>query len=188
MEFYQTKVKIDRRPKEGVESVVSSHTMKSWLTLVLIAVFAIGSTSWMPHEEGQEIEWMDFNEGFAKANAEGKIAIIDCYTDWCGWCKVMDKKTFSDGEVIKKMNDNFIAIKFNPEIKDREYIVGADTMSGPQLLYALSNNKPGGYPTLFYYIPQTNRMFQQPGYQDVKQFHQSMDNLIEYQNKITLGN
>lgn len=135
-----------------------------------------------------EIQWYTFNEGYAKANAEGKIAIIDCYTDWCGWCKVMDKKTFSDEGVIKKMNENFIAIKFNPEKKNETYIVGADTMSGPELLYALSNNKPNGYPTLFYYIPQTKRMFQQPGYQDVAEFNKSMDNLIDYQNKITANN
>ena len=148
----------------------------------------LGATALNHGKMEEEIKWYSFNEGYAKANAEGKIAIIDCYTDWCGWCKVMDKKTFSDSEVISKMNEHFVAIKFNPEVKNELYIIGADTLSGPQLLYALSNNKPSGYPTLFYYIPQTKRMFSQPGYQDVKQFHQSMDNLINYKQKITSSN
>ena len=28
-----------------------------------------------------------------------KKVMIDMYTSWCGWCKVMDKKTFTDPQV-----------------------------------------------------------------------------------------
>ena len=63
-----------------------------------------------------KINWLDFNTGFVKAQKEGKIAIIDCYTEWCGWCKVMDKKTFSNDSIAARMNENYIAIKFNPEL------------------------------------------------------------------------
>ena len=152
------------------------------MVLILFLSFTLLSADVITTQDkvADEIEWLDFNEGYVKANKEGKIAIIDCYTDWCGWCKVMDKKTFADSSVIEKMNEHFVAIKFNPEIKDKMYIIGEDTLNGPQLLYALSNNKPGGYPTMFYFIPQTKKMYQQPGYQDVTQFHESMDNLIKY--------
>ena len=37
--------------------------------------------------------------------------IIDLYTDWCGWCKVMDRNTFTDSDVISHINNNFVAIK-----------------------------------------------------------------------------
>jgi thioredoxin-related protein len=135
-------------------------------------------------EQSDQIKWMDFNEGYALANAEGKIAVIDCYTDWCGWCKVMDKKTFGDSSIIEKMNEHFVAIKFNPEIKDKEYYIGGDTISGPQLLMALSNGDPKGYPTIFYYIPATKRMIAKPGYQKPEDFMKSLDDLLAYQDKI----
>lgn len=160
--------------------------MRKLTFILVLSITLITTEAWTTVKSGDDkIEWMDFNEGYALSNSGGKIAIIDCYTDWCGWCKVMDKKTFSDSSVIEKMNENFIAIKFNPEIKDKLYIIGEDTLNGPQLLYALSNNKPSGYPTLFYYIPQTKKMYQQPGYQDVEKFHASMDNLISYQKKLS---
>lgn len=135
-----------------------------------------------PVNEG--IKWMEFNEGYALANKTGKIAIIDCYTDWCGWCKVMDKKTFTDSGIIEKLNENFIAIKFNPEEKDKYYIVEGDTVSGPELLYGMSNNNPQGYPTMFYYVPQNRKMFQQPGYKTAEQLNKILDDFIDYQKKL----
>lgn len=38
-----------------------------------------------------ELKWFGFEEGYAKSVKEGKILLVDAYTDWCGWCKVMDK-------------------------------------------------------------------------------------------------
>ncbi len=46
-----------------------------------------------------------------------KLILIDVYTDWCGWCKVMDQKTFSDPFVAKFMNDHFVCVKLNAEDK-----------------------------------------------------------------------
>jgi thioredoxin-related protein len=49
---------------------------------------------------------------------------MDVYTDWCGWCKVMDKKTFSNPDVIEYVNKNFYAVKLNAEQKDSIRFVG----------------------------------------------------------------
>jgi thiol:disulfide interchange protein len=38
------------------------------------------------------------------AKEQNKWVLIDCYTDWCYWCKVMDQKNFSDTQVKRKMN------------------------------------------------------------------------------------
>ena len=73
--------------------------------------------------ESPKIKWVDFNTGLAQAQQTGKLAVIDCYTDWCGWCKVMDKKTFSDRKIIERINEKYMAIKFNPE-KPGKYIDG----------------------------------------------------------------
>jgi thioredoxin-related protein len=131
--------------------------------------------------ESPKIKWVDFNTGLAQAQQTGKLAVIDCYTDWCGWCKVMDKKTFSDPKIIERINEKYIAVKFNPE-KPGKYFAGSkDSLSGRQLLMALSNNKPSGYPTFFFFVPQDAKLFQLPGYQDANQFGATMNNIEKYQ-------
>ena len=147
--------------------------------LVFFIPFIMGLSS--IKGESPKIKWVDFNTGLAQAQQTGKLAVIDCYTDWCGWCKVMDKKTFSDPKIIERINEKYIAIKFNPE-KPGKYFAGSkDSLSGRQLLMALSNNKPSGYPTLFFFVPQDTKLFQLPGYQDANQFGATMNNIEKYQ-------
>lgn len=123
------------------------------------------------------LEWKDWNEGFPKASSEQKIALIDVYTDWCGWCKRMDKNTYSNAEIINKINEHFVPIKFNPE-KKGDYIVGTDTFSGRQLEAAMSQNKRSGYPTTFFYLPTKNAMIQRAGYMDASTFGKLLDEMI----------
>ena len=140
----------------------------------------------MPLEnKDSKINWVDFNSGFAQAQSEGKIAIIDCYTEWCGWCKVMDKKTFTNQEVIDRINEKYVAIKFNPELPGKYEIGAQDSVSGKELLMGLSNNKPSGYPTFFYFVPQTKKMFQVPGYKEPKDLLTILDNVERYQKSVS---
>jgi thioredoxin-related protein len=71
----------------------------------------------------------DWSSLKVKAKAEKKRIFIDAYTDWCGWCKVMDKETFTDKQVADLMNRSFVATKLEME-KDalgsklsRKYII-----------------------------------------------------------------
>ncbi len=59
--------------------------------------------------------WYTFNEGIQKAKKEQKPIVIDFYTDWCSWCKVMDKNTFSAPEVEQYLFTHFIPIRLNAE-------------------------------------------------------------------------
>lgn len=160
--------------------------MKNSLLALLILPVLIGATYTPPTPTGNkpEIRWHDFNTGFELAKKEGKIAVIDCYTDWCGWCKVMDQKTFSDDSIITRFNENYVAIKFNPEKQGTYFIGSGDSLSGRQLLLALSNNKPGGYPTFFFFVPESNKIFQIAGYQDVGQFNETLDNIERYRKTV----
>ncbi|MDC0561437.1 DUF255 domain-containing protein [Bacteroidia bacterium] len=153
--------------------------MKRILTIFFFIPFIMGLSS--IKGESPKIKWVDFNTGLSQAQQTGKLAVIDCYTDWCGWCKVMDKKTFSDPKIIERINEKYIAMKFNPE-KPGKYFAGSkDSLSGRQLLMALSNNKPSGYPTFFFFVPQDAKLFQLPGYQDANQFGATMNNIEKYQ-------
>lgn len=65
-----------------------------------------------------EIDWISFDEAEKRMQKEPRKVWIDVYTEWCGWCKVLDKKVFSHPEVIKYINTKYYAIKFDAERQD----------------------------------------------------------------------
>ncbi len=62
-----------------------------------------------------QIKWYDFNSGFMAVKKSRKPAVIDFYADWCVWCKVMDKETFANPAVEKKLSRDYIVIRINTE-------------------------------------------------------------------------
>jgi len=76
------------------------------ITSLLVSLSAIGQVNFF------EGTW---EEAFAKANEEGKHVFVDSYTDWCYWCKVMDKNTFTDEAIANYLNEEFVPIKVNME-------------------------------------------------------------------------
>jgi len=66
----------------------------------------------------EEIRWYTWAEAAELSKTAPKKIFIDLYTDWCGWCKKMDKSTFVDPSVVKYLNENFYPVKFNAERKD----------------------------------------------------------------------
>jgi len=62
-----------------------------------------------------QIKWYTIEEALEKNKKEPRKIIIDVYTDWCGWCKVMDKNTFSNSFIADYLNKKFYPVKFNAE-------------------------------------------------------------------------
>lgn len=65
----------------------------------------------------ETIQWITLEEAEMKYKQEPRPVLVDLYTDWCGWCKVMDKKTYSNPSLIKYLNQKFYAVKLNAETK-----------------------------------------------------------------------
>lgn len=63
----------------------------------------------------QNIEWMSFEEALEAQKENSKKILIDIYTDWCGPCKLMDKKTFQNRDVVAYISEHYYAVKFNAE-------------------------------------------------------------------------
>lgn len=51
----------------------------------------------------------------AQAKAEGKKVFLDCYTSWCGPCRVMSNTVFTRTEVGTFFNDHFVCLKLDME-------------------------------------------------------------------------
>jgi len=63
----------------------------------------------------QEINWMSLDEVREAQKTNPKNVLIDVYTNWCGPCKLMDRNTFSNTDIIRIINENYYAVKFNAE-------------------------------------------------------------------------
>lgn len=64
------------------------------------------------------IQWMSWEEAVKANQTVQKKFLVDVYTDWCGWCKVMDRKTFSDPVIASYVNEHFYAVKLDAEQKE----------------------------------------------------------------------
>ena len=61
----------------------------------------------------EKIKWLSLGELQTAYAKNPKPIIIDVYTSWCGWCKVMDKNTYSNDKVADYINEHYYAVKFN---------------------------------------------------------------------------
>lgn len=66
-------------------------------------------------QKTNEINWISWDEVEAAMKKEPRKVLVDVYTEWCGPCKMMNNTTFSDPTVVKYINENYHAIKFNAE-------------------------------------------------------------------------
>ena len=90
--------------------------VKLSFSVFIIAVFL---TSFMlPRAPKEKLQWLTLAEAEQKMKSEKKIILIDLYTDWCGWCKVMDKKTYANADVAKYLNEKFYPVKINAETRE----------------------------------------------------------------------
>jgi thioredoxin-related protein len=71
----------------------------------------------------EKIPWLSLQESEVAYKKEKKPILIDLYTNWCGWCKVMDKKTYANKNVIGYLNEKFYTVKLNAENKRVRFVV-----------------------------------------------------------------
>jgi len=66
----------------------------------------------------KEITWMNFEELENSLKMENKPVLLYFYTDWCVYCKKMEKNAFKNPEFVSELNEKFYAVKMNAESKD----------------------------------------------------------------------
>jgi thioredoxin-like negative regulator of GroEL len=82
-----------------------------YVPLVFLAIAALYGAC----ASAEGIEWMsEYQSGLERARIERKPVMIDFYTAWCYYCKVLDAKTYTDPDVIIASKD-FVCLKINAE-------------------------------------------------------------------------
>jgi uncharacterized protein YyaL (SSP411 family) len=144
--------------------------MKKVFILLVIASVSLYSF-------GQPVKWYTIEEAMKMTKEEPRKIIIDVYTTWCKWCKVMDTATFQNPVVADYLNKKFYPVKFNAEQKTDVVFEGKTYKFIPaggrgyhELAAALLNGNMG-YPSVVF-LDETGKPIVQPlqGYFKARQF------------------
>jgi thioredoxin-related protein len=61
--------------------------------------------------------WLSVEQAAGRLQQEQRPVLIDLYTNWCGWCRQMDKNTYSNRKVEQYLQDKFYTVKVDAETR-----------------------------------------------------------------------
>ena len=108
--------------------------MRTKLFILLISAFTFLNVT------AQEINWVTIEEAIALQKKEPRKIMMDVYTNWCGPCKMLDKNTFHNKDVVEYVNKNYYAVKFNAE-GDSAVTFNGSTFGNPNYNPANANKR-----------------------------------------------
>ena len=128
----------------------------------------------------QTINWMSLEEALNSQKNNPKKILIDVYTVWCGPCKLMEKKTFTNPDLVDYVNNHYYAVKFNGEGNEIIDFYG-NTFSNPNYDINRKNTRNSthqfaqflgvkGYPTTIFLSESGDLITPVVGYLNVHQF------------------
>ncbi len=126
--------------------------MKKTILILICALLAVCNLS------AQEINWVSFEEAIALQKKAPKKIMMDVYTNWCGPCKMLDRNTFHNTDVVNYVNEHFYAVKFNAEGNETVSYDGK-TFTNPGYKPELANRRNG--------VHELSRYFQVQAYPTV---------------------
>jgi thioredoxin-related protein len=125
--------------------------------------------------QAADASWLKFDAGIGKATKEEKFVLVDFYTTWCHWCKVMDEKTFQDVKVAQKLNAHFIKVRLNAEDVNESVTYLGKKYTNVEFTQAFGVT---GYPSLAFLDSKAKVITLIPGYVPPEEFIQIL-NYIE---------
>ena len=118
-----------------------------------------------PSAEGGP-RWRDIGAGLDEAKSSGKTIMVDVYTDWCGWCKRMDRDTYAKPEVKAYLEKSFVPVRLNAESN------ATVTYQGTSRTYRelASGFRINSYPTTMFLGSDGKHLASAPGYMGAADF------------------
>jgi len=141
-------------------------------------VFSTASeNTYVEFNDQSSVNWISFEEAYAKCKKNPRPIMVDVYTTWCGPCKMMSNQTFNHPQISKYINDNFYAVKFDAETKDSvkfdKYTFVSSDASNPkaphQFAASILDNQLA-YPSIVFLNNQIQRLDIIKGFMPAKNF------------------
>lgn len=138
-----------------------------------------------------KIRWYSLEQAEALHKKEPKKIFINVYTAWCGWCKNMEKATFSQAHIAQYLNNNYYPVKLNAEqredimFKNRSYKFVSQSGVGFNELAAELLRGQMAYPTFVFLDENLNLIQAIQGFRPPEQFEVIMTYFGEDHHKKT---
>ncbi len=136
------------------------------------------------------VKWYTFEEALDLMKVEKRKIVIDVYTDWCGWCKRMDKSTFQKQHISNYLNENYYPVKLDAEQKETINFAGqkfkfVDQGKGKSYHeFALAVTRGQlSYPTVVFIDEDLNIIQSIPGFRSAAEFEMIMTYFGENKHK-----
>ncbi len=104
---------------------------------------------------------LSYEDAMATAKAKNQPVLVDFYTDWCRWCKVLDTVTYIDPLVVE-LSKSVVFAKVNAEV---------DTV-------AAKSNSVRGYPSILLFDSEGKEIDRIVGYLPGPEFVETINNYI----------
>ncbi len=165
-------------------------------TLFILGLITISTalSGWksVETETSDKIKWVTLEEADRLRQQEPRKILIDVYTDWCGWCKRMDRTTFAEPNLVKYVNENYYAVKLDAEQKESITIGGKkyeyDPNIGRRGVHEVAQELLQGkmsYPTIVFLDEKMNMIQPLPGFREAKEMQPILEYLAENAYKTT---
>ena len=129
--------------------------MKCVIFRMLIVVVLGATTISFASAQGIKFVESNFKEALTQAEQENKLLFMDCYTSWCGPCRLLANRVFPNDSIGQFFNKHFISLKVDMEKGE-----------GPALARQYGVK---AYPTLLFIDPSTQEIVSQVvGFRTVK--------------------
>ena len=104
--------------------------------------------------------WRSWDAGLREAATSGRPVLVDVYTDWCGWCKRMDRDVYARADVQDYLARKFVTVKLDAESSAAARFEGrAYTSRTLAARFGVT-----GYPTTLFLNAKGNHLGNSPGY------------------------
>jgi thioredoxin-related protein len=134
--------------------------MKHRLSLLLITLLALVLSASMAGAAGSGLQWQGWDSGLKDAGKSQRPVLVDVYTDWCGWCRRMEKDVYSRAEVKDYLSKKFVIVKLNAESSESARYEGRSWTSRS----LASRFQVTGYPTTIFLRSNGEHLANLPGY------------------------
>lgn len=107
-------------------------------------------------KDWKTLNWhKDYDQALEEAKRVGKPVLIDFTTDWCGWCRVLERNTFSHPMVWEAMNERVVLCRIDAD-KEKEIANKYEVLA---------------YPTIIVVDGKGETLIKEEGYKEPKEFY-----------------
>jgi len=112
------------------------------------------------------VNWeKSFAGGSDQAKRGHKYILADVYTDWCGWCKRLDRDVFTNSSLSAYLQKDFVCVKVNAE----------DPQEGSALA---QQYQVTGYPCALVFSPDGKLIGRIEGYEEARDYISRLHEII----------